>query len=377
VASVRRRETAAGVRYDVRYRDPDGNQLTATFTQKAKADAFKVTIEADKVRGVYVDPRAGRVTFRDFATEWLESRTFDESTRQAVELRLRVHAFPVLGDKQLGKVKPSTIQAWLRGLSNLAPTYRRVVFVNVSSVFAAAVDDELIVKNPCRASSVAVPRVERRLVVPWSAERVRAVTAQLPDRYRIVAMLAAGLGLRQGEVFGLSPDDVDFLRGKVEVRRQVKLFADGSMVFALPKGTKTRTVPLPSSVRDALAAHLAASPAVPVTLAHETHTLAVTTRERHAVSRNYFNRHVWSPALERAGVPRSRENGMHALRHFYASVLLDAGDSIKAVSEYLGHTDAGFTLRTYTHLIPASDERTRRAVDAVYATSMPQANENR
>jgi integrase len=56
---------------------------------------------------------------------------------------------------------------------------------------------------------------------------------------------------------------------------------------------------------------------------------------------------------------------MHALRHFYASVLLDAGESIKAMSEYLGHADAGFTLRTYTHLLPTRDKRTRRAVDAV------------
>ncbi len=46
-------------------------------------------------------------------------------------------------------------------------------------------------------------------------------------------------------------------------------------------------------------------------------------------------------------------------------MLLDAGESIKAVSEYLGHTDAGFTLRTYTHLMPASDVRTRNAVDSV------------
>ncbi len=58
---------------------------------------------------------------------------------------------------------------------------------------------------------------------------------------------------------------------------------------------------------------------------------------------------------------------MHALRHFYASVLLDAGESIKALSEYLGHHDPGFTLRTYTHLMPSSETRTRAAVDAVRA----------
>lgn len=58
-------------------------------------------------------------------------------------------------------------------------------------------------------------------------------------------------------------------------------------------------------------------------------------------------------------------HGMHALRHFYASVLLDAGEGIKAVSEYLGHSDPGLTLRVYAHLMPSSQERTRKAVDRV------------
>ncbi len=58
---------------------------------------------------------------------------------------------------------------------------------------------------------------------------------------------------------------------------------------------------------------------------------------------------------------------MHALRHWYASVLLDAGESIRAVSEYLGHSDPAFTLRTYTHLMPSSTERTRAAVDTAFA----------
>lgn len=57
---------------------------------------------------------------------------------------------------------------------------------------------------------------------------------------------------------------------------------------------------------------------------------------------------------------------MHALRHAYASVLLDAGENIKALSEYLGHSDPGFTLRTYTHLLPSSETRTRKAVDDAF-----------
>jgi integrase len=57
----------------------------------------------------------------------------------------------------------------------------------------------------------------------------------------------------------------------------------------------------------------------------------------------------------------------HARRHFYASTLLDAGESIKALANYLGHADPGFTLRTYTHLMPSSEERTRKAIDQAFA----------
>ncbi|GAA1294145.1 tyrosine-type recombinase/integrase [Streptomyces javensis] len=63
---------------------------------------------------------------------------------------------------------------------------------------------------------------------------------------------------------------------------------------------------------------------------------------------------------------------MHALRHAYASVLLDAGESVKALSEYLGHSDPGFTLRTYTHLLLSSEARTRKAIDDAFSEAEPQ-----
>lgn len=57
---------------------------------------------------------------------------------------------------------------------------------------------------------------------------------------------------------------------------------------------------------------------------------------------------------------------MHALRHYFASVLLDEGESIKAVAEYLGHSDPAFTLRTYTHLMPTSAHRARHSFDDLF-----------
>ncbi|UPK75578.1 site-specific integrase [Nocardioidaceae bacterium SCSIO 66511] len=375
MASIERRtrEDDSGkeiVSYRVRWRDPDGRQRAKTFRLKRDAERHRDNVAADLVRGQYIDPDAGKVTFEKYAAGWLEAQTFDMTSRDIQGRALRRHVYPVLGGKQMRQIKPSTVQSWLRGLS-ISESYQHDVLGVVSAIFTAAVDDEVVRSNPCKAGSVRAPRRTSRKVVPWSVERVHAVRDALPERYRIVATLAAGLGLRQGEVFGLSVDDVDFLGGEVHVRRQVRQFSTGGLAFRLPKSKAERTVPLPSSVRDALAAHLAVLPAQRVVLPWGTpdgspsgFDLIVTSKSGDALVRNEFNRRVWVPALKGAEARPSRENGMHALRHYYASALLDAGENIRALSEYLGHTDPGFTLRTYTHLMPSSGERARRAIDA-------------
>jgi integrase len=87
---------------------------------------------------------------------------------------------------------------------------------------------------------------------------------------------------------------------------------------------------------------------------------------------------VWKPAAARVGIipgpdtdKRGRKRyattgkeGPHPLRHYYASVMLADGVSIKELAEFLGHHDAAFTLRVYTHLLPSSHDRARRAIDA-------------
>jgi hypothetical protein len=107
------------------------------------------------------------LTLEKFAHKWLQSQTFDESTREAVESRLRVHILPELGNIELRHLRPSTIQSWLRGRQEeCAPSYVRVLLANLSSVLGAALDDGLIAANPCQSPSVKAPKVERRRVVP-------------------------------------------------------------------------------------------------------------------------------------------------------------------------------------------------------------------
>jgi integrase len=383
VAWVERRErtTTDGRRtitYRVRWRESDGRARAKTFRRKVEADRFAAIISADIVRGHYVDPDAGKVRFDEYATEWLAAQTFDEGTVEQVELRFRLHVMPHLGSRNLSDVQPSTIQGWLRTLTGLAGSYQKVIYANVSSVFTAAVDDGLIPKNPCKAPSVRRPKSDPRKLRPWTREQVMAVKDQLPDKFKLVVDLGVGLGLRQGEIFGLSLDDIDLNTGEVEVRRQVKLLGSNRQLFGLPKGRKIRTVPLPDRVLELINDHVTRYPPRAVTLPWDksdgpdrTFELILFSRESCALNRNYFNSKIWRPALVAAGVEPKRENGCHALRHFYASTLLDAGESILALSEYLGHADPGFTLRTYTHLMPSTTERTKAAIDAML--SVPSA----
>ncbi len=361
---IRTSRYGKGNRWQARYLDPDGRERTCTFERKQDAERFVVTVRADVLRGAYVDPDAGKVTFAEFTERWLAAQTFDESSREATELRLRRHASRHFGHRELRSIKPSVIQAWLRKLQQeLAPSYVRTVFTNVSSVFNAAVDDGLITSNPCRAGSVKLPRREQRKIEPWPVEQVEAVLAALPERYRAVGVIAAGCGLRGG-VFGLRVRDVDFLRRQLHVEQQVKLLG-GRVLLAPPKGGKTRTVPLPDAIATELAEHLRRWPA-------GGEDLVSMSREGKPINRNHFNPYTWKPSLRAAGVPPTRDNGMHALRHFYASVLIDAGESVRAVAEYLGHADPGFTLRVYAHLFSSSEERARMAVDRLLGGRGPE-----
>ncbi|WP_351230362.1 site-specific integrase [Streptomyces sp. NPDC002133] len=338
-------------------------------------------------RGQYIDPNASRTTFQQYAERWAAAQTTDVATRTGTEYRLRLHAYPHIGSRPLGSFQPEHIREWSRALEDagLAASYRRVIFANVAAVFTAAVDDRLVAKNPCRAASVKAPAASPSRVRPWTAAQVFAVRDALPDHYRAMVDVGGGCGLRQGEIFGLPVDEVGFLTGWLHVGYQVKL-VNGHPVFAPPKRGKVRDVPLPKQVSHVLAAHMKRFPPAEVTLPWLTldgppvmKKLMFTTPGGTAVIRNNFNVNNWRTALVAAGVlpepepgqrvKESREDGMHALRHFYASVLLDAGENIKALSGCLGHADAGFTLRVYTHLMPSSESRTRKAVDGMYWTA--------
>jgi integrase len=365
-----------GKRWKARYLDPDGSERSRAFARKGDAEKFLTQVGADLLRGTYLDPDAGKVTLRRYAERWQATRSWDASTRQTIEYRITKYILPVLGDRRLDQLnrQPSIISGWSAGLQVSAQTAAHALST-LSSILNAAVDDGLVSRNPCHAGSVRAPKVQHRKIVPWTGDQVAAVRAHLGGRHQAMTDCGAGLGLRQGEIFGLPLDAVDFLRRTLRVRVQVRIVRS-KVVFAPPKGGRERDVPLPEPVSAALAGHLMQFRAQLVTLPWlepggkpRTETLIFTTVRGFAYHRTTFNSEVWKAAREAAGLANVRENGMHALRHHYASMLLAGGVDIRALSEYLGHHDPAFTLRIYAHLMPGADDRARRAVEKALAAA--------
>lgn len=276
---------------------------------------------------------------------------------------LRRHAYPHFGDRPIASILPGEIQGWVRRLADgdpalprrsLAPSTVGVIHGVVSGVFKSAVRDRMIMANPCEGTRL--QKVERPRVVPPSIEQVEALRDAMPEPLRALIVLAAGTGMRQGELLGLTVDRIDFLRREVHVDRQLITDSWTRTRFGPPKTRAShRTIPLPQVVVDELAAHLASFPPGPDGL--------VFTPDGEAITRQLFG-HIWRPAADAAGIPQGK--GVHLLRHYYASLLIRYGESIKTVQARLGHATAAETLETYSHLWPDSADRTRDAIDAAF-----------
>jgi integrase len=202
---------------------------------------------------------------------------------------------------------------------------------------------------------VKLPRTVKVRVDPLPVSAVEAIRAEMPARLQSAVTLAAGAGLRQGEVLGVTVDRVDFLRRELTIDRQLVTVTGREPHLGPPKTTASaRTIPLPKVVTDELAEHLSRWP---------THGLLFTTEADSPWRRNQFSE-VWRAACQRTEWPTAN---FHDLRHHHASVLIGAGCSVKVVQAQLGHANASETLDTYAHLWPEDDERVRQAVDAAFS----------
>ncbi|MYR83848.1 tyrosine-type recombinase/integrase [Streptomyces sp. SID685] len=376
------------------------------------ANAWLAKAQHESVSGEFVDPRRGHLLLKDYiANEWWPRRAYENpSTEHTVKGRVWNHIIPHLGDHQLNGIKTAQLADWLKTLkATVGPGTANEAWGYLSSIFQSAIDDERLTRNPCRKqTTLNVPSKPPAKPRAWSKERVLAVQEAMDERFRLCVDLGVGAGLRSGEVFGLSVADIDFDGRRILVRRQVRKVGS-RLAFALPKGEKTREVPVPDYLLKRIEDALSRRPAQQITLPWgdprppatereekerrpQTHALILTGARGGAIRRDTFDTRVWKPALAGAGVipppvvttqpilhrsggvrtvltyAESRENGFHALRHTFASVQLDAREPIVAVSKWLGHADPSITLRIYAHMMPEADGRGRSAMQNWFET---------
>lgn len=337
-----------------RWRDPEGNQRSQGFARKVDAEQHLISVSHRMLSGEYVDPNAGKVTVEQWCEQWRSVQVHRPSTVAQVESYFRLHVYPVLGDRQLRSVLPSDVQAWVTGRSSvLAPGSVELVYRHFSAAMKAAEQDRLIARTPCQG--IRLPKKTKKEIVPPTVEEVEAIAGAIQGRYRAAVVVAAGAGLRLGEVFGLQVDRVDFMRRTIRVDQQLLTLGNGPAVLGPTKtDSSVRTVPIADVVVQELAEHVRRFPPVD--------GFVFTTELDRPVRRSTFQ-DAWRRGIKAAGTPSVR---FHDLRHHYASALIAAGCSVKVVQKALGHASATETLETYAHLWPEDEDRTRDAIQAVW-----------
>lgn len=348
-----------GKRWLARWPAPDGRQHTKAFASKDEAGAHLAEVEVAVRGGTYV--RRIPTTFKAYADRWLEHQLHHRpSTAAAARSKLEGHAYPAIGEKALAAVTRGDVQDLVTGATSLGPAARRVLYVYVRAVFAAAVDDQLVARSPC--VRIRLPRVEQRPVTPLTVAQVKAIAAAMTPHLRGAGWLAAGTGLRPGELRGLSADR---LRGDVvSVDRQLAM--PGTMatrvVWApLKTEASTRAVRLAPATGKALADHLEHFPTGPA-------RLLFVSGARTPLRRSHLQ-WAWEKATEGMGLEAQlgERHGWHDLRRHHASLLIAAGMSPpRAVADRLGHANPAETLATYAHLWASDEDQIVEAVEHAY-----------
>jgi integrase len=335
-----------GSRYVVIFRDRQGRQHRRSARTLKEARDVKAKLRDAIATGAYQP--ASRLTFEDYAREWLDtytgrtSRGLRPATLADYREKLERDAIPILGRMRLSEIQPRDIKRLIAHIASrgVAANTVRLSIAPVRAAMADAFEDGLIARNPTTGVRIAVNTTDEE------AETVKALTedelprllAEIPSPHRLFFALLAHTGLRVSEALALRWSDLDLGQCRLHVRRRLYKGA-----YAPPKSRYgRRTIPLSPGLAQQLWQARKASERI------ADGDLLFHTQDGRPLDRvNLFNR-ILKPAARRAGVPWC---GFHTLRHTCASILFRRGLNAKQIQLWLGHHSPGFTLSVYVHLI--------------------------
>ncbi len=177
--------------------------------------------------------------------------------------------------------------------------------------------------------------------------------------YGLLVRFAGFTGLRAGEIVALRTAAIDTMRGRAHVLASATE-AYGRIHIGPPKTKQRRSVPIPKSLVDELAQHLAGK--------GESDFVFTSAQGEMLRYTNFYRRH-FKPAVSRAGLPEATR--FHDLRHSFAALLIAEGAHPKAIMDWLGHSSIQVTLGSYGHLFPNLEASLVDALDEVYRSAQP------
>lgn len=273
-------------RYRARYADPygrvsdEGLQIrhSAPHTFEAKIDAEAWLIDERRLitNGAWTPPaerlaakRMRPQTLGEYAPIWLagrkvKGRPLADRTRDHYQDLLDRFILPSFSNLELRAITPELVANWYDTKAVDTPTYRAHAYSLLRAILRTAADPTknngraLIPFNPCGISGGGSAGTKRR-IRPADAPEVAAIVAAMPERHRLMVLLADGCALRFGELAELRRSDIDLVHGVIKVRRGVVRSKSAGVVAKVPKSDAgIRDVPIPPDLIDAVTSHLMA-----------------------------------------------------------------------------------------------------------------------
>lgn len=359
--------------YRARYRDHLGRSRSKTFRLRKDAVDFLKTVGADVLRGSYVDPRLGRITYAEWSTHWLETKVnLRPGTFARYRRILKISLMPAFGPMPLANIGPLDVRKWLAEMAADQPSSAvRRNYVLFRMTMKAAVDNELIVKTPCVAELPRATQAEMRFLTV--AEVDELVEAMHPH-FKVLVLVLAYCGLRWGEAVGLRRKYIDTSRRTIRVEEQL---TEVDNVFLPGQPLKTpaarRTVRVPAFLADILDQHFADIEVMRRDLGFGPlcrEDLVFTNTQGRPLHRGSFRLNHWVRATRAAGLTGLR---VHDLRHTAVSLAINLSNAHpKAVQVRFGHSSIQQTYDRYGHLFPQMDQTIADDLDAAYRTGRSQ-----
>lgn len=353
----------------------EGKRQRKYVTAKTKAEA------QNKVRQLTRLAEEGRIepgrvpTLSAWMDQYLAEvagSTVRPSTLARYKQENRLYIAPVLGRLKLDKLSPAHISDFYQVmLRKLAPGSVRRLHALLRRALTVAVRWKLIPTNP--VLSVDPPSITRSEVTPWTLEQTKTFLSFVSTKPMAARWeLAIALGLRQGEVLGLSWADVNFEERTLRIAQALQYQPGRGLVLVPPKTARSRrTVALPDHLVETLQRHRAEQDEQRAAAGDgwQEHGLVFTTANGTPFSpRNDYR--TFKRYAAAAGLPEIR---LHDLRHTAASNMLTQGVHARVVMETLGHSQISLTMNTYSHVAPTVSRDAADAMGAALWATEPTA----